>query len=601
MAPHIDRLRVRQSLIAVPSLYVAGAILLGIVAPHVDGLRDGGTANVETARDLLTATATGMIAFTGRPLGRARRRAVRGGLLYSPRLVLWFRRDKLIKHAIGIFLAAFVFALVALRRIDEPGSNVSPDVTVGVALLLLIGSCLLFLALSAAGHGPAAAAGALRRGHARGDPCHAPDLPGAARRGAGARPGRMGERLNPGLVPSPRPPGRGRPRSTATRCWPSRSGTGRRGSSRARAWGEYARPHRELLRVHGGPVPEPEALARHVHLAAERTIEQDPAFAMRIVVDTAIRALSPAVNDPTTGTQALDVLEVLVAELAVRDLQASPRAPRRRRGWSGSCGTRRPGTTCSTSRSTRSAATGRVPSRSPGGCGRAGGPPRRDAARTPRGAPRAPGAARRRRAHGVPGWVAGSLTSRGFRIGWASVSDERERERLVNEHGERARADERRRRRGPHVPGLDADRRDRHDERQLRRGEQRLERLALGEREHAAVEQQGRQPADEQEQPQEDGQLDHRPCARHERLEVELDPAGHEEDGDQQPEADRVELGLELLRLAALQQQPQDAACRERAEDHVEPEVGGDHDQAEEQQHGEPQRGPGRSSPCCSR
>ena len=44
MALHIDRLRVRQSLIAVPSLYVAGAILLGIVAPHVEGIRDGGSA-----------------------------------------------------------------------------------------------------------------------------------------------------------------------------------------------------------------------------------------------------------------------------------------------------------------------------------------------------------------------------------------------------------------------------------------------------------------------------------------------------------------------------------------------------------------------------
>jgi uncharacterized membrane protein len=89
------------------------------------------------------------------------------------------------------------------------------------------------------------------------------------------------------------------------------------------AVGEYVRPHREVLRVHGGPVPDPDALARHVAVATERTIEQDPAFAMRIVVDTAIRALSPAVNDPTTATQALDVLEVLVAELAGRDLQAS--------------------------------------------------------------------------------------------------------------------------------------------------------------------------------------------------------------------------------------------------------------------------------------
>jgi uncharacterized membrane protein len=40
-------------------------------------------------------------------------------------------------------------------------------------------------------------------------------------------------------------------------------------------------------------------------LGRERTIEQDPAFALRVLVDIAIRALSPAVNDPTTAVQVL--------------------------------------------------------------------------------------------------------------------------------------------------------------------------------------------------------------------------------------------------------------------------------------------------------
>jgi uncharacterized membrane protein len=45
-----------------------------------------------------------------------------------------------------------------------------------------------------------------------------------------------------------------------------------------------------------------------VVLGVERTIEQDPAFAIRVMVDIAIRALSPAVNDPTTAVQVLDHL-----------------------------------------------------------------------------------------------------------------------------------------------------------------------------------------------------------------------------------------------------------------------------------------------------
>ena len=88
------------------------------------------------------------------------------------------------------------------------------------------------------------------------------------------------------------------------------------------AVGEFVGPRAELLRVHGGRVDHAASTAL-VRVADERTIEQDPAFAMRIVVDTAIRALSPAVNDPTTAVQGLDVLEVMVRELSGHDLEAS--------------------------------------------------------------------------------------------------------------------------------------------------------------------------------------------------------------------------------------------------------------------------------------
>jgi uncharacterized membrane protein len=50
-------------------------------------------------------------------------------------------------------------------------------------------------------------------------------------------------------------------------------------------------------------------LAGRLAFGIERTIEQDPAFALRVLVDVAVRALSPAVNDPTTATQVLDHLE----------------------------------------------------------------------------------------------------------------------------------------------------------------------------------------------------------------------------------------------------------------------------------------------------
>ena len=47
--------------------------------------------------------------------------------------------------------------------------------------------------------------------------------------------------------------------------------------------------------------------------AGERTFVQDPAFGFRQLVDIAIRALSPAVNDPTTAVQAIDRISDLLA------------------------------------------------------------------------------------------------------------------------------------------------------------------------------------------------------------------------------------------------------------------------------------------------
>ena len=63
-----------------------------------------------------------------------------------------------------------------------------------------------------------------------------------------------------------------------------------------------------------------------VVLGVERTIEQDPAFAVRIMVDIAIKALSPAVNDPTTAVQVINHLGDLLHRIGATDFRAA--APR---------------------------------------------------------------------------------------------------------------------------------------------------------------------------------------------------------------------------------------------------------------------------------
>jgi len=80
--------------------------------------------------------------------------------------------------------------------------------------------------------------------------------------------------------------------------------------------GDFVSSNTVLLEVHGSaafPRVAERQLAGRLALGIERTIDQDPAFALRILVDVAIRALSPAVNDPTTAVQVIDHLEDTLA------------------------------------------------------------------------------------------------------------------------------------------------------------------------------------------------------------------------------------------------------------------------------------------------
>ena len=74
-----------------------------------------------------------------------------------------------------------------------------------------------------------------------------------------------------------------------------------------------------LLRVRGARQPlDEQALAASIEAGDERTFQQDPKYAIRLLVDIAIKALSPAINDPTTAVQALDQIEDLLLRLGRR-------------------------------------------------------------------------------------------------------------------------------------------------------------------------------------------------------------------------------------------------------------------------------------------
>lgn len=86
-----------------------------------------------------------------------------------------------------------------------------------------------------------------------------------------------------------------------------------------RSVGDFVAYGVPLITVHGQcPKSSLVAIDRCVLLTPERTMQQDVSFGFRQLVDIAERALSPAINDPTTALQALDRIHDLLRRLAVR-------------------------------------------------------------------------------------------------------------------------------------------------------------------------------------------------------------------------------------------------------------------------------------------
>jgi len=86
--------------------------------------------------------------------------------------------------------------------------------------------------------------------------------------------------------------------------------------------GDTLAPGAPVADLHGGEVADAAVLGGLV-TGPERTFHQDPLFAFRLLADIAMRALSPAVNDPATAVQVLDTIDSLLQPLAARDLDVA--------------------------------------------------------------------------------------------------------------------------------------------------------------------------------------------------------------------------------------------------------------------------------------
>lgn len=314
--------RARSAFWLVPALCAVAAILLAVGIVEIDE-RIGDLQSMflfpgppEGARSLLGAIITAMITFTGLVFSITVVVLVLASNQFSPRILRTFLRDRTIQWSLGIFVATFVYAMSVIRTVlgtNGDGAFV-PRIAVTVAFLLVLTSVGLFIvyidhiANMIRVSSIIATIGVQTRGlvedrYPAGPPAPAttPALPDGATVVPNRRPGVVVSVNEPRLAEQAR-------RKGAVVALVPRIG-------------DFVPAGAPLLRVSGGDDLEPEFGNDLVELVAvddERTMEHDVAFGFRQLVDIAEKALSPAVNDPTTACQVIDVMHDLLRRLATR-------------------------------------------------------------------------------------------------------------------------------------------------------------------------------------------------------------------------------------------------------------------------------------------
>ena len=317
-------------------IYAGVTIIMGLILPRLEyryfaGYRHGMTAAVAIA--VFSSIASGMLALTGIVFSLAFVMVQFSSIAYSPRLVLWFSRDPVISHSMGVFTATFIFSISALGWVDRDGSGRVPFFSTWIVILLVIAS-VMFLAFLVQRLAALQVSGVIAFIGGRGRqvvgemypivmpadddkrtieiPTHAPELTLPATQI---------------VVHS------GQPMAITEYDVPALVGLAKQAEGvivLPLAVGDTAIEGDAIVTVRGGHhIFPPPVLRRAVMLEHQRTFAQDPKYALRLLVDIAIKALSPAVNDPTTAVQALDEIEDLLRRIGTHYLEVGQVADER--------------------------------------------------------------------------------------------------------------------------------------------------------------------------------------------------------------------------------------------------------------------------------
>jgi uncharacterized membrane protein len=332
------RERLRHSLWIVPLFGALAGVLLALGVDGIDSRVDMPSAltfTPSTASSVLSAILSAMIGLVGFVVTVTVLLVQTSTSQFSARYMRLVYRDRLLKAVLAVLVGTFAYSFVLLRRVHETESPDLGLILVGGLLLLGVLLFLVFFSRLLQRLRPVAVAASVGKlGSQAFQDVMTPTATTAT--AAGDLP-----TADPHPVQGTR---------TGTIQAVSLDGLVRWAHDHSCTLvfhygvGDFVHPRAALLDICGPPPPADAGreLEGMVALGQERTIAQDPAFAVRVMVDVANRALSSAINDPTTAVQVLDYLEDLLLVIGRTDFSGSgvirgpdgtPRLVLPARGW----------------------------------------------------------------------------------------------------------------------------------------------------------------------------------------------------------------------------------------------------------------------------
>jgi len=311
---------------AVMWAYIGLAFVLGYVGPKINELFfPGFVSPVDNAAisAILSAVAAGTITLTGIVFSLVFVIVQFGTTAYSPRITRLFARSRGLGHALGVFTGTFVYSLMALRTVGMEGSSAVSALTVWLALGWLLASVTVLgqLVRVFTGLTISHVLFALSRAGRRSiDRVYAPADTEKPETGE-VHTGKRGDEaaVTDEVIYE------GVPVYVVHYDMAALVALAQDADALIQlpyAVGDAVRDGEPVALIREGKAPIPaDRIHSAIDLERERGFKEDPRYALRLLVDMAIRALSPAINDPTTAVQALDHIEMLLQRLGNSHLE----------------------------------------------------------------------------------------------------------------------------------------------------------------------------------------------------------------------------------------------------------------------------------------